>query len=105
MRTSEKISTDHRPIVLIVSLVAGLGFILMVLALGIGVMQGGAADTNLIGMMFVAGLLLLILGAASWFSIVQPHKYFDDINVPQFTGHHEEHHAEQHDEHATSEHK
>ncbi|MCB9453436.1 MAG: hypothetical protein H6672_18550 [Anaerolineaceae bacterium] len=96
MRTSEKISTNHHPMVLVVSLVAGLGFILMTLSLGVGVIQGSAADANTIGLVFAGGLLLLILGSVSWFAIVQPHKHFDDINVPQYTGHH---HEEHHDDH------
>jgi hypothetical protein len=97
VRTSEKISTNHHPIVLVVSLVAGLGFILMVTSLALGVTQGSSADTNTIGMLFAAGLLLLILGSVSWLAIVQPYKHFDDINVPQYTGHH---HEEHHDDHA-----
>lgn len=104
MRTSEKISTNHHPIVLVVSLVAGLGFILMATSLGVGVIQGSSADANAIGLLFAAGLLLLILGGAGWLAIVQPYKHFDDINEPQYTGHHHEEHHDDHVEDAEAAH-
>ena len=67
----------------------------MMIALGIGVIQGTAADGNAIGLFFAGGLVLFILGAGGWFAVVQPQKHFDDISQPMDTGHHaEEHHDE-----------
>ena len=63
-------------------MVAGLGVFLMITALAIGVIQGSAADTSTVGLVFAAGLVLFLLGAGSWFAIVQPQKHFDDINQP-----------------------
>lgn len=66
----------------------------MVLALAVGVVQGSAADGNTIGLMFVGGVALFLLGAGGWYGLSQPTRHFDDINVPMDTGHHG------HDEHA-----
>ena len=88
----EKINAMGHPVVLGLALVAGLGFILMMAALSLGVIQGSAADSNAIGLLFAAGLSLFILGAVGWFATTRPDRHFDDINVPQYTGHQEEHH-------------
>ena len=88
MKVSEKISSNHNPIVWVVSLVAGLGITLMMVALGVGVIQGEAADSSAIGLLFAAGLVLFILGAGSWFAVVQPQRHFDDINKPVEDEHH-----------------
>lgn len=79
------------------SLIAGIGLILMILALAYGVVQGETADSAVIGLVFIGGLALLLFGAGGWVAVVQPYKHFDDINVAQYTGHHEEHHPQ--DEH------
>ncbi len=92
IRVLEKINAMSNPVILGLALVAGLGFILMMIALGVGVIQGDAADGNAIGLLFAASLALFILGAVGWFTTARPDKHFDDINVPQYTGHHEEHH-------------
>lgn len=94
MKVSEKISTNHSPIVWGVSLVAGLGVTLMIVALGVGVIGGSTADSNSIGLLFVAGLILFILGAGAWFGVVQPQKSFDDINQPAEDEHHGHNHTE-----------
>jgi len=88
VKVSEKISTNHSPIVLGVAMVAGVGVLLMMLALGVGVVQGKAADGNTVGLLFAAGLVLFVLGAGSWFAVVQPQKHFDDINQPAEDEHH-----------------
>lgn len=92
IRVLEKINALGNPVILGLALVAGLGFILMMIALGTGVIQGSTADNNAIGLFFAVGLALFILGAVGWFATARPDKHFDDINVPQYTGHHEEHH-------------
>jgi hypothetical protein len=86
------INNSQNSLTLGLSFVTGVGLILMVSALGVGVIQGGLADSNAIGLAFIAGAIMFILGLVAWFSVVQPHKKFDDINVPQYTGHHDEEH-------------
>ncbi len=88
MKVSEKISWNHSPAVLGMSMIAGLGVVLIVIALGIGVVQGAQADGNQIGLIVITGLGLFILGAGGWFGLTQPQKHFDDINVPLDDGHH-----------------
>lgn len=88
MKVSEKISTNHSPIVLGVSLVAGLGVVLMMVALGAGVLQAVGSSTDSVGQLFAAGLVLFILGVVSWFAVVQPQRHFDDISKPVEDDHH-----------------
>ncbi len=75
--------------VMVLAFIGGAGLILMMLALGIGVVQGDAANGSVMGITFVGGLILLALGIGGWIALVQPFKNFDDINVPQYTGHHD----------------
>jgi hypothetical protein len=81
------------------ALVAGLGLTLMIIALGIGVVEGNNADGSTIGVLFAAGLALFLSGAVGWFMVVQPQKHFDDITVPAPA---EPHGHEHHDDHAHS---
>jgi hypothetical protein len=83
-----------KPLAFGLSLTAGAGLILMMLALAFGVVQGDAANGSIIGLTFVGGLVLFLLGIGGWLAVVQPFKNFDDINQPQYTGHHDEHHEE-----------
>lgn len=93
MKVTEKISADSNPAVLGTAMVAGLGLVLAVLALGFGVIQG---DTGFTGLMLAAGGLLFVLGLVGWVGTAQPHKRFDDINQPAPDDHHhDEHHEEQ----------
>lgn len=87
-----------KPVSFSLAMTAGAGLILMMLALGIGVVQGTAADSTVVGLTFAGGLGLLLVGVVGWLAAVQPFKNFDDINVPKYTGHHAEHHSA--DEHA-----
>lgn len=70
------------PLTFGLSMIAGTGVTLMIIAGGVGVLQGDDANTGAIGVLFAAGLLLLIAGSIAWFGVVQPHKHFDDINQP-----------------------
>ena len=100
IRVLEKINAMGNPAILLLAVVAGIGFILMMIALGVGVIGGAEADSSAIGLLFVAGLGLFILGAVGWFATARPDRHFDDINVPQYTGHHEgEHHDDTHAAH------
>ncbi len=83
-----------KPVPFGLALAAGLGLILMILALAFGAVQGSSANSTVIGVTFAGGLALLIAGIIGWLAAVQPFNHFDDINVPQYTGHHEEHHEE-----------
>ncbi len=98
MKVSQKISHNHNPLVLVMSMVAGLGVILIMTALAVGVIQGSAADSTAIGLLFVGGLALFLVGAAFWYGLTQPQRHFDDISVPLDDGHHG--HSEPHDEQA-----
>ncbi len=101
MKVSEKISWNHSPAVLGMSMIAGLGVILILLALGIGVVQGSVADSSTIGIAFISGIALFVLGAIGWFGLTQPQKHFDDINQPLDDGSHgHTTHTETHDDHA-----
>jgi hypothetical protein len=97
VKVSEKISWNHSPAVLGMSMLAGLGVTLIVLALSIGVVQGNAADGNAIGLTFAIGVGLFVFGAGGWYALTQPQRHFDDINVPLDDGHHgHEAHSEEH---------
>ncbi|MBZ0293076.1 MAG: hypothetical protein K8L99_10980 [Anaerolineae bacterium] len=86
------------------SFCAGIGLIFMILAAALGVIQGEAADSSTLGILFAFGIGMLATGIIAWFAVVQPQKHFDDINVAQYTGH-EEHHDDAHEEeHAIVEH-
>ncbi len=95
---STHIDPMSKPVPFGLSLTAGAGLVLMILALGFGVVQGADANSTVIGLTFAGGLGLLILGIVGWLAAVQPFKNFDDINQPQFTGHHDSAHAEPHAE-------
>lgn len=71
--------------------IAGGGLTLMVVAAGVGVVQGENATSGLVSVLFGVGAAALLIGIIAWFAVVQPHKHFDDINVPMDTGHHDDH--------------
>jgi hypothetical protein len=98
VKVSEKISWNHSPAVLGMSMIAGLGLILVLTALAIGVIQGTAADSNTVAVTFVSGIGLFLIGAVGWFGLTQPQRHFDDINQPLDDGSHG--HSDPHDEHA-----
>ncbi len=89
-------TTSNQPNSLTVgfAFIGGTGLILMVVAAAIGVVQGTEADSGLLGLLFVGGLVMLVVGIVAWVAVVQPHKHFDDINVPLDEGH--EHPADEH---------
>lgn len=71
------------------AMIGGGGIIIIIIALGIGVINLEADGTALAMLIFV-GLALLVFGVGAWTVAVQPYKNFDDINVPQYHGHHHE---------------
>ncbi len=84
------IRTRHtnNPLTFGLALAAGIGIILMIIALALGAVRGEAADSTAFNLTLIGGILLTILGIGGWLAVVQPFKHFDDINVPQDTGHH-----------------
>ncbi|MEO0563130.1 MAG: hypothetical protein AAF125_13560 [Chloroflexota bacterium] len=88
-------NTDPKsPLNVFLACVGGVGLVGMSLGLGIGVVQGEAANMGLFNALFFGGLVLLIGASLGWFGAAQPYKHFDDINVPQYTGH--DHHDDEH---------
>jgi len=79
------------PLVLTLSVIGGIGMTLVMIALGIGVILGEAASGGLVAILFWTGLIVLLGASGGWFGVVRPYKYFDDINQPHYTGHHEDH--------------
>lgn len=94
MKTTQKVSRTGNPVEWGLALAAGLGLILMMVALAWGVVGGANASTSPIGMLFATGLAILIIGAGGWLAVAQPYKHFDDINVPA------DHGTAAHDDHA-----
>jgi hypothetical protein len=85
--------TGQTAITLGLSFIAGVGLILMIVAGGLGVIEGANADSETIGLVFGIGVACFIVGIASWGAYLRPWEHFDDINVPQYEGHHhDEHH-------------
>lgn len=84
--------SDSAPRSLVVSLafIAGAGLTLMVVAAAIGVIQAEDADTRALGLLFAAGLVLLVGGIGAWLAVERPFMHFDDINVPAPDEHHDE---------------
>src|SRR5690606_9617850 len=103
-RSGKSVSTTPKnyktanPLTFGLALAGGIGMSLMIVALGYGVALGENADMGLVSGMFVIGLLMLLGGIIGWVAVVRPFTHFDDINVPQYTGHHDHGHAA--DEHA-----
>lgn len=79
----------NRPSVIMgLAFCAGIGLVLMVIALGIGAVQGSEANLTTVNLTFAGGLVLLVAGSIGWFAIVQPQRHFDDINQPAEDEHH-----------------
>jgi hypothetical protein len=88
--------------------VAGTGVILLILVGAIGVIQGSAADSDVMGLLFVAGIALLVVGGLTWAGIVRPWEEFPSVTEGFYetavvaSSHHDDDHAE--DAHATDAH-
>ncbi|MDX2160443.1 MAG: hypothetical protein SF162_03865 [bacterium] len=63
------------------AMAGGIGIVLMILALGVGVVQPDA-NSYVIGMVFVIGLAMMVTGIGAWIFTARPFDHFDDINQP-----------------------
>jgi ABC-type nickel/cobalt efflux system permease component RcnA len=93
---------SQSPLAISLAFIAGLGLTIMIVALALGVINGAEANANGLGVLFAAGLVILIGGIGGWMGAVRPFQHFDDINKPAEDDHHA---SEPHDEHAIVEHK
>lgn len=87
--------TDQNALTLGLAFLTYTGFALMALALAIGVIQGDAADSGTITLMFTGGLVLFAVGLIAWLSVVRPWEKFDDLTEPEYHGHIEAHPIEE----------
>lgn len=74
------------------AMIGGLGITIIMVALGIGVINGANASpqtSQTIGLLLVAGGGLLVVAIGAWLAAVRPFEHFDDINQPlEDEGHH-----------------
>ena len=99
MYNDKNFKTSNPPTFLL-SLVAGTGVILIILALALGVIQADA-NSSVIGMAVAIGVTLMIIGIGGWVFLTRPFSHFDDINQPVEDDHGHAHapaHDETHDE-------
>ncbi|MDZ4670952.1 MAG: hypothetical protein SH821_08785 [Phototrophicales bacterium] len=83
-------NTGNNSLTLGLSLLGGLGMTLMIVGAGIGVIGGENADSTIVGIFVLSGLLMLISGIGAWLAVVRPWENFDDINEAHYHGHHHE---------------
>jgi predicted flap endonuclease-1-like 5' DNA nuclease len=103
VNNTSRFKTDN-PLTFGLSMLAGIGMILMIIALAFGVVLGTEADPNAMGAMFVLGLVLLICGIIAWYAATRPDTHFDDIMVPAESDHGHGHADHAHDDHAHDDH-
>jgi ABC-type nickel/cobalt efflux system permease component RcnA len=94
VRYNHKITSN--PLTFGLSMTAGIGMTVVIIALGVGVLLSDGADPNLISFAVAAGAALFVIGLGGWLAATQPWKHFDDINVAQYHGHAHEPHATDH---------
>jgi hypothetical protein len=87
--------TNNDSLTVGLALLAGAGFMAMVFALALGMIEGAEADSDVIGLIFLGGLAVFISGAVAWGAIMHPWEAFDDINVPLPDEHHHDKHEEE----------
>lgn len=85
-------------ITLSLSMLAGGGVLLMIMALLLGVLN--TVDGAIVTMMLVGGLILLVIAVGVWMGVERPHERYDDINVPLPDEHGHGHDHAHEDEHA-----
>lgn len=85
------------------SYLGGAGLTVAVIALGVGVADPNV-DSNLIGLLVLAGVAALITAIIAWYFVVQPQKNFDDINKPLEDDHGHGHSHDEEDHEAEAHH-
>lgn len=90
--TQETKKQASKGVLTLLAMIGGLGISMMVLAAGIGVVLPDA-DSALAGLVTLVGVGLLVTAVGGWVIAVQPHKHFDDIDIPLPDEHH--HHEEE----------
>lgn len=86
--------SGHTSLTIGLALLTGLGITLMIAALAWGVVSGDSTNQDSIGLLFLAGFSLFIVGCGAWAAVVQPWKHFDNIDVPAPDEHsHDQSHA------------
>ncbi|MDZ4766712.1 MAG: hypothetical protein SGI73_19405 [Chloroflexota bacterium] len=93
-----KTTKTDNPMSFGMALVAGIGLTVMIVALAMGVVGDANSNTSGIGVLFLLGLVLLIIGVAAWIGVTRPFAHFDDISKPLDDGHGHAHVAA-HDDH------
>ncbi len=78
--------TTNNPLLFGLAMVAGIGLVLMIIALGAGVTTDTQGGDGLL-FVFLVGLAMLVIGVGAWVVVVQPFRHFDDINQPLDDGH------------------
>jgi ABC-type nickel/cobalt efflux system permease component RcnA len=85
--------TGQNSLTLGLSLLAGTGLTVMMIALALGVV---GVNSDSVGLAFLAGTTALIVGVGAWLGVVRPWEHFDDINIPAEDEHHGHDHHDDH---------
>ena len=88
------------------AMTGGLGILLIIIGFMAGVFDPNM-NSGIIGLTVLAGILFLVGAIVTWAAVVRPFDHFDDINVPQYTGHAHDAHAPEADasaDHAADDH-
>lgn len=77
------------------ALLAGLGFVLVVVVAGVGVVEGANADDDTLGVLFLIGIMLFVGGLIAWAGVARPWERFPDVtegyyDKPDHVGHGDE---------------
>jgi hypothetical protein len=80
--------TGQNALTVSLAMLAGLGMTVMIVAAASGVIDGASADGAAVGLLFTAGVALLVVGLVAWAAVVRPWENFDDINQPVDSDHH-----------------
>lgn len=82
-----KTTKTDNPLSFGLALLGGIGLTIMIVALGLGVVGTDPSTENTVGVLFLLGLLLLIVGVGAWVGVTRPFEHFDDITQAKDTGH------------------
>ena len=85
------------------SLLGGLGVVLMMLAGAIGVIQGEEANSTVLAVMFASGIAALVTAGAGWAGVTRPWENFQSVTEGYYDkmedvgghGHDDDHHDDE----------